>query len=99
MRKTTAHWLLVYGGTILTQDGASPRVEALLARDGVIVATGPRDDMESLARHWAAEMPVKALDLEGATAMPGFIDAHIHLLGWRQAWIVCRLEMPRRARK
>ena len=82
MRKTTAHWLLVYGGTILTQDGASPRVEALLARDGVIVATGPRDDMESLARHWAAEMPVKALDLEGATAMPGFIDAHIHLLGW-----------------
>ena len=83
MRTAHSRWLLVHGGVIHTQDPLAPRVEALLARDGTVVATGTRDDIESLARHLGSHSGDQArLDLEGATLIPGLIDAHIHLLHW-----------------
>lgn len=83
MRVKSSRWLLIFGGTILTLDPLHPRVEALLARDGEIVATGSRDDIESFARWCGAPVSEQVrLDLEGATAVPGFIDAHIHLMHW-----------------
>ncbi len=62
-------------GTIHTLDPAHPRVEALACRDGRVVALGRSDELRSLARS-AAEV----VDLQGHAAVPGFIDAHIHLL-------------------
>ena len=83
MRTAHSRWLLVHGGVIHTQDPLAPRVEALLARNGTVVATGTRDDIESLARHLGSHSGDQArLDLEGATLIPGLIDAHIHLLHW-----------------
>lgn len=83
MRTVHSRWLLVHGGTIHTQDPRAPRVEALLARDGTVVATGARVDVEAIARHLGSHSGDQArLDLEGATVIPGMIDAHIHLLHW-----------------
>jgi len=62
-------------GTIHTLDPAQPRVEALACDDGRVVALGRSDELRPLARSVA-----EVVDLQGHAAVPGFIDAHIHLL-------------------
>lgn len=62
------------GGTIITMDGDAPRtVEAVVARDGHIAFAGD----EAAARQ-AAGPDAAVRDLNGATMLPGFIDAHSH---------------------
>ena len=62
------------GGTILTMDDALPKAEALAVRGGVILALGPRAQIEAAYRG-----PETAIvDLAGKTLLPGFIDAHSH---------------------
>lgn len=65
--------LLVSGGPIVTMDDAQPSVEALLVRDGRIVAAG---DLHAVRRE---ARDAELLDLSGATAVPGFVDAHSHV--------------------
>jgi predicted amidohydrolase YtcJ len=62
-------------GTVLVLDGATPPQESLLAENGRILAVGPRDEMRTLAGP-----DVAVVDLDGATAMPGIIDTHPHVL-------------------
>ncbi len=47
---------------------------AVAIRDGLVLATGPSDQ---LARHVRAE---RILDASGCVAMPGFVDPHTHLV-------------------
>jgi len=49
---------------------------ALLVRDGLIAAVGPRAEVEKLPEARAAEK----LDLGGRVALPGFVDSHTHLV-------------------
>ncbi len=58
------------------------RDAAVACRNGVVVAVGPRDSVESQI-HLADGATV--LDAEGKTVAPGFVDAHTHLVfgGWR----------------
>jgi predicted amidohydrolase YtcJ len=65
--------LLVIGGDIRTMDSRRPRAQALAARDGRIVAIGSTAELEGLrgAR-------TETLDADGATVLPGLIDAHGH---------------------
>jgi imidazolonepropionase len=49
--------------------------DALLARDGVIVAVGPRADVEKLAAGDA-----ETLDCGGRLVTPGLVDCHTHLI-------------------
>ena len=51
------------------------KVEAFAHEDGLVVAYGKQDDLT------AAYPDATHLDLSGATVVPGFIDAHAHLLG------------------
>ncbi|MEE8639796.1 MAG: imidazolonepropionase, partial [bacterium] len=48
--------------------------DALLARDGLIVAVGPRADAEKLAG-----ADCEALDCGGRLVTPGLVDCHTHL--------------------
>lgn len=66
--------LLVRGGTIATCD-AGDRVlsGSVLVRDGVIVAVGP--EAESLAKR-----PYRVLDATDCAVVPGFVQAHVHLV-------------------
>lgn len=67
--------LLLSGGTIHTLDPRRPRANSLAVSDaGHIVALDPADT-EGQPR----------LDLHGRTVLPGFIDAHLHLVSWALA--------------
>ena len=57
----------------LTQDPSRPRARALLARDGLVVATGEPDELRRLAPD------AEVVDLGGRFACPGFVDAHNHV--------------------
>lgn len=67
--------LLFYNGNILTIDADRPRAQAIAIRDGRIIAVGSDDDLAEFRRS-----AKRAVDLDGATLMPGFIDAHTHFV-------------------
>ncbi len=68
--------LVLINGTIETIDEATDQVEALAARDGMIVAVGTDDEVTPLIGP-----NTRVIDLEGRFAMPGFIEGHGHFLG------------------
>ncbi len=64
------------GGDILTMKGPTPAyVEALVEKDGKILYVGKRSDALR-----AAGKDARQVNLAGATLMPGFVDAHGHLV-------------------
>ncbi|MEZ4457605.1 MAG: amidohydrolase family protein, partial [Gemmatimonadales bacterium] len=65
--------LLLHHGKIFTADTTRPWAEAVLVRGERIVAVGPNDSVMALAGG------ATTIDLEGATVVPGFNDAHVHL--------------------
>lgn len=69
------------GGPILTMDDKAMRTEAVAEREGRIVAVGTR------ARVMRLKGPkTQVIDLRGRALLPGFVDAHGHvLLGGLQA--------------
>ena len=77
MARTRA--LLLSHARILTQDVERPRAEALLAVDGLVSAVGSEAEVRAAARRWDN---VRALDDQGLVVVPGFIDAHVHLLAF-----------------
>jgi len=67
--------LLIVNGNIITVDAAQPSAQAVAVKDGLILAVGPNTAMAALKGP-----STKTLDLGGATLIPGFIEAHAHLL-------------------
>src|SRR4051812_9650341 len=72
--------LVLRGGKIVTVDDARPEAQALAARGDTIVALGSDQDIQ---RYIGAN--TKVIDLQGALATPGFIDAHVHFTGVGEA--------------
>jgi predicted amidohydrolase YtcJ len=68
--------ILVVGGTIRLGAPRWDTAEALYIEDGRVAASGTQADMRRRARE-----PFDVLDLQGAVALPGLIDAHGHLEG------------------
>lgn len=68
--------VIVWGGAIYTGEPGAKPVEALAIRDGVISEVGAA---KRVARLKGPATDV--LDLKGASAFPGFTDAHVHLQG------------------
>ena len=67
--------LFIYGGPILTMQGASPHyVEALVVEDGRIKFAGDLNQAEKLK-----QKNTLSVNLKNQTMLPGFIDAHSHL--------------------
>jgi hypothetical protein len=62
--------LLLANGTIHTMDPARPVARSIACSDGRI---------ESLDETPRAK---RSIDLRGRTVVPGFVDAHVHLLAW-----------------
>lgn len=67
--------LIVTGGTIYTMRPDQFYVQAVAVRGDRIVFTG---DEESVERYRGPDTQV--LDLDGATMLPGLVDAHAHLM-------------------
>ena len=52
-------------------------------RPGALLVTGDRITAVGQEAHAAAPHDVRVVDLQGCTLLPGLIDAHLHLDGWR----------------
>jgi predicted amidohydrolase YtcJ len=70
-----AQEIVFHNGVILTMNDEKPQAQALGIRGEKITAVG--DNEAVLA---AAGSEATRIDLGGATLMPGFVDAHTHLL-------------------
>lgn len=68
--------ILIHGGPIHTGVDAAPTAEAVLIRDDRILFVGALAAAKS-----KAAKDVRDIDLKGAAAYPGFVDAHAHLVG------------------
>ena len=63
--------LIVHGGTIYTGVAATPTVEAIRIEGNRVAAIGALADVRTAG--------ARMLDLHGGTALPGFVDSHVHL--------------------
>ena len=66
---------VIVNGNILTMDTGKPRAEAVAVKDGLILAVGSNTEIEALKGPGT-----ETLDLMGIALIPGFIEAHTHLL-------------------
>ena len=81
---------LYTGGPILTIDDSNPRAEAVAVKDGRIIAVGTLAEV-SAHKGDATEI----FDLDGRTMLPGFVDAHGHVvMGGLQALSANMLAPP-----
>ncbi len=76
----TAADLVLFNGKIVTVDDAFSIHQAIVIKDGRIVALGGNE----LRNQYAA---ARAIDLHGRMVMPGFNDTHIHLGGHSRRYI------------
>ncbi len=67
--------VVVRGANVITIDPRLPRAEALAIKDGRFIAVGATDLVNDLVGPCT-----EVLELPGKTVVPGFIDAHIHVL-------------------
>jgi predicted amidohydrolase YtcJ len=72
--------LVLHRGKIVTVDDGRPVVEALAASGDTIVAVGPNTEIDAYIGP-----QTRVIDLHGALATPGFIDAHAHFTGVGEA--------------
>ena len=72
--------LILYNARIYTVDAAKPVASAVVVRGDRIAFVGSNAE----ARVFAGKGAISR-DLEGRTVLPGFADAHIHVLGVGQA--------------
>src|SRR3954447_13627505 len=77
-------------GQIFTANTDEPFAEAMLVREGTIVAVGHRREIENLAGPQAMR-----LDSGDGLVLPGFIDAHCHLLSMGAHLDRCQLHRAR----
>ncbi len=68
--------LVLMGGRIITMDAENPEAEALAARGQELVAVGSEKEIRRFIGP-----DTEVIDLGGALAVPGLIDAHAHFLG------------------
>ena len=72
--------LVLTGGHLITLDAAHTDATALAARDGRIVAIGG----DAAIREWIGD-DTEVVELDGKTAIPGFVEGHAHFVGLGQA--------------
>ncbi len=71
--------LTFLNGNVITVEPGSPRARAFAVRDGKFLRVGTDEEVKALAHE-----VVPAVDLGGATVLPGLTDSHLHLLDYAQ---------------
>src|SRR5579871_2496355 len=72
--------LVLFNGKIVTVDSAFSIHQAIVVKDGRVLAVGGNE----LRNRYAA---ARTIDLRGRTVIPGFHDTHIHLAGHSRRFI------------
>lgn len=80
--------LIMHHGTVVTMDNDFHIFEAVAVKDGKIAAIGSDEEIIALKSDHT-----DVIDLEGRTVLPGFIDAHQHMVnfGFNLLNVNCRL--------
>ena len=68
--------LVLRNGNIVTVDDDNPTAQAIAVRDGRIVAVGSDAEIDGYVG-----TGTEVIDLDGKTAIPGFIEGHAHFTG------------------
>jgi len=67
---------LYQNGNIITMNDTQPSAEAVAVKNGKILAVGTKEDVLKYKGN-----ATRLIDLEGQTMLPGFVDAHGHVMG------------------
>ena len=81
--------MILFGDNIVTMDPSQPAVEAVAVRGETITAAGALDEVMALRGD-----ATRVVDLGDGALLPGFIDAHGHLLGAGRALDALSLHSP-----
>jgi hypothetical protein len=73
---TKATDLVLYNANVLTMNRRQPRAELVAVRDGKIIHVGKNDELDLFRGR------DKLIDCKGRAVIPGFNDAHIHVLSY-----------------
>lgn len=73
MENNRAADLLIKNGRVYTGSAGAPWADSIAVKDGMILAVGSADDIQSYA-----DDKTELIDVEGKMVLPGFIDAHMH---------------------
>ena len=65
---------IILNAKVLTMDPANPTAQAIAIKGDTILAVGLNDDIVDMAAPGA-----RRINARGATVMPGFVEAHLHL--------------------
>jgi len=68
--------LVLYNANVLTMNRRQPRAELVAAKDGRIIYVGKNDELDLFRGRG------KIINCGGKTVVPGFNDAHIHVLSY-----------------
>ena len=77
---------LFLNGEIITSNDLMPTVEAVLIEDNNIIKVGSKDELLKLT-----DEKTEIIDLDGKTMLPGFIDAHSHIIAVAQTLMIVNL--------
>lgn len=66
--------IIIKNAKVLTMDGDKPKAEAIALAGNKVLAVGTASEIEALAT-----ASTKVVDAGGATVMPGFNEAHMHI--------------------
>ncbi|HSR29808.1 MAG TPA: amidohydrolase family protein, partial [Anaerolineae bacterium] len=69
--------MVLYNGAIHTMDPAQPRARAIAIAGRRIWAVGDDAEIKATLAHGGT-----AIDLQGLTVVPGFIDSHLHFMSY-----------------
>ena len=78
--------LVLTNGHIVTVDDDNPTAQAIAIRDGEILAVGNNSEINEFIG-----FQTEIIDLEGQTAIPGFIEGHAHFTGVGRAQLQLNL--------
>ncbi|MDI7863485.1 amidohydrolase [Rhizobiaceae bacterium n13] len=73
---TTQADIIIHNARILTMDDEAPRAEALAIAGNRILAVGADEEIKAFA-----SASTRSVDARGATVLPGFNEAHLHIFG------------------
>jgi len=68
--------IIYHGGNIITINDSQPRTEAVAVKDGKILIVGSMKEVLD-----SKGSDTQMVDLKGSTMLPGFVDAHGHVMG------------------
>jgi predicted amidohydrolase YtcJ len=79
--------LIFTNANVITMNPGFPRAQLIVIRDGKILSIGKNKDLHKLRKK-----RTEVIDFKGKTILPGFIDAHCHLLAFAERLVALSLK-------